>query len=81
LTQQGATAPDLLAPRLTDDDLASDESLKAAVKELKKSYPQLFQRASGNIDGASENAAASRPGSNMNNMIRARMQGEPVSQG
>lgn len=69
LAANGAKHPELLAARLTEDDLVDDKSAKAAAAALKKEFPELFGAAvQGGADGAREGAAPR--GSDMNNMFR-----------
>lgn len=69
LAANGAKHPELLASRLSEDDLADDKSAKAAAAVLKKEFPELFGASvQGGADGANEGNAPRR--SDMNNMFR-----------
>ena len=71
LSAHGARHPELLADRLSEDDLADDKSAKAAAAELKKQFPELFGAVvAGGADGANEGAAPR--GTTMNDLFRAR---------
>jgi hypothetical protein len=69
LAANGAKHPELLASRLSEDDLADEKSAKAAAAALKKEFPELFGASvQGGADGAREGTAPR--GSDMNNMFR-----------
>ena len=80
LLRNGCRRPELIASLMTDDQLATEDTQKEAIKTLRKSYPELFTIAGvqGSADGASTGSAPRNPGT-MNNMIRG-ARGVPPAQ-
>lgn len=68
LRSAGATAPDLLATKLSADALTDAKQMEKEVAALKRQYPALFAAQFGNGDGGAGGGSA--PSQNMNDYIR-----------